>query len=497
MIPQREEYIVKDSQIRLSIIFVAVVLGCFTILKPVHIDEANFLMLTRGDFWAPHNTLVNWQGKTQKAFDVLSNPAGIAWYVWVLKHQDPLWMRLAMIPWTIVLLCGVERFGVFFGVQKWFLVLLTLFSPIVLLSHGAIMPDMPLFATYIAGLAGVCSHQRYRWAFLAGCAVWFRYSGLTVIPLILCWGILFGYGKKGLYLTAVACIPFILLTCHDVWAYGESHFLHMIRFQQDQGTPLLWKMISFFCMLSGAVVLPTIPKNRDQWIILMMSLGVGFGLYVKMNTVGDVFWLTFGLYLFLNTVHLSGKKEIALSIWILGGILFLSQLRFAATRYWLPFFLPVLIVLQMRQKFWEKIILLGTTAVLSIFLVIDDFFFSIAHKEAAEQAFLFSDKGLFAGHWGWQYYLEEKGWKSVEDDMALPSNIVFAEINTAWPQEVEGCRILKQEFSSSSFWGPRVHTYEGMANIHSSYLSGGWVVFSPWAFGADPYVQMKLFQTCP
>ena len=63
-----------------------VVFGCLLpfLGKPVHIDDANFLRLAEGaqeDFWRPHDVLINWQGETERAFDVLSNPPGIAWWL--------------------------------------------------------------------------------------------------------------------------------------------------------------------------------------------------------------------------------------------------------------------------------------------------------------------------------------------------------------------------------------------------------------------------------
>jgi hypothetical protein len=204
-----------------------------------------------------------------------------------------------------------------------------------------------------------------------------------------------------------------------------------------------------------------------------------------------------GFFFILNTVRIGGRKEVALSIWMLGGFVFLLQLRFAATRYWLPFFFPVLIVILHQTKFRERLILLGTTSILSIFLMVDDYLFAKAHYDGAQKVFSEGKKGFFAGHWGWQHYLEDAGWNSVEDDMLLPKDIWFTTINSAWPQEVQGCLILKEEFSFLSFGGPRVHTYEGRANFHSSHISGLGMVFSPWSFGSDPYVDVQLFRSCP
>ena len=454
-------------------------------------------MLTQGSFLYPHNVLVNWQGTTERAFDVLSNPAGIAWILWPYKDLDPMWMRLSMFPWFLLLLYGVDRLGQVFSDSRGFFVLLTLFSPVVFIHLGALTPDIPLIATYIAGFSGVCLTRDWRWALLAGCSVFFRYSGLTVIPLILGWGIIFGHVRTGIKLAVVSCIPFVILTCHDVWAYGQSHFLNMITFQASESSPMILKCMSIFAMLSGAVVLPLFSFDRNGVISFVISLGISVGISSFTNQWTDVFWVFSGIFLFLNTVRFESKRSLFLFLWMFGGVVFLSQLRFTAARYWLPFFFPLLLVLIQGKKFRAKFILLCTTSILSIFLCIDDYWFAIAHRDAALRVKEKYDSGIFAGHWGWQHYLQGEKWSPAEDDMSLPKDIIFASINTAWPQEVEGCTILVEEFSSPSFWFPRVHTYEGMANIHSSHIHNLGMVFSPWSFGQDPYVHVQLFRSCP
>lgn len=487
----------NESQKRLCIVCIAFVLCCFTILKPVHIDEANFLMLTQGSFLYPHNVLVNWQGTTERAFDVLSNPAGIAWILWPYKDLDPMWMRLSMFPWFLLLLYGTEKLGQFFGDSRLIFVYLTLFSPVVVLHMCSLTPDIPLVATYIAGISGVCLSRDWRWALLAGCSVFFRYSGLTVIPLIFGWGLIFGHIRTGIKLSLVACIPFVLLTCHDLWAYGQSHFLHMISFQSAESSPMILKLMSIFAMLSGAVVLPLFSIGRHEVISFVLSIGFAMGIASLTNQVSDLFWVFSGSCLFLNSVRFENKKSVFLSIWIVGGLFFLSQLRFTAARYWLPFFFPVLLVVIQDKKFRAKLVLLCTTSILSIFLLIDDYYFAVAHRDAAIRVQEKYESGIFAGHWGWQHYLQNEKWIAAEDDMTLPKDTIFASINTAWPQEVQGCTILLEKFSSPSFWGPRVHTSQGMANIHSSHIHDLGMVFSPWSFGRDPYVHVELFQSCP
>ena len=76
-----------------ALICFALVLPFLT--KPVHLDDANFLVLAKGaamDPWRPHAISINWQGTTERAFDVLSNPPGIGW--WLAPLWDaPVWAQ--------------------------------------------------------------------------------------------------------------------------------------------------------------------------------------------------------------------------------------------------------------------------------------------------------------------------------------------------------------------------------------------------------------------
>ena len=77
---------------------------------------------------------------------------GIAWILWPFKDLDPMWMRISMVPWFLLLLYGVDRDWGFSQILALVFVLLTLFSPVVLMHTCSLTPDIPLVATYIAGL---------------------------------------------------------------------------------------------------------------------------------------------------------------------------------------------------------------------------------------------------------------------------------------------------------------------------------------------------------
>ena len=93
--------------------------------KPVHVDEANFLALSKGSWWAPHYIEINWQGTKEKAFDVLSNPPGIAWWLHLLEDFPLSVRRFFMLPWAVLALWGSWKIGERFTANPFYVALLT------------------------------------------------------------------------------------------------------------------------------------------------------------------------------------------------------------------------------------------------------------------------------------------------------------------------------------------------------------------------------------
>ena len=99
---------------RVWVFFGTIIFGLYSLLvvaKPIHIDETNFFMMTRGSVWSPHEILINWQGTTQPAFDVLSNPPGIVWVLYPFQESPLPVIRLWMISWSILTLWSFWELG--------------------------------------------------------------------------------------------------------------------------------------------------------------------------------------------------------------------------------------------------------------------------------------------------------------------------------------------------------------------------------------------------
>ena len=485
-------------------------LGLIGLAKPVHLDDANFLALARGvqvDAWRPHAVEINWQGVSQPAFAVLSNPPGIGWWLAPVVAL-PVWvMHLCMLPWLALAAWGAAKLGGAIAGRREAAVVLLCASPIAVLASHALMPDLPLLACTLGGLGGLVSaRRRWPWALLAGCAVLFRYSGLTLIPLAIAWPLLHGDRRSALRCGLAASLPLALLTGHDLHAYGASHLLAMIDFQGAESQPLGHKLVAAAAMLGGAAVLPVLCWGQRLGAGIGAGIGAAAGLLAGRSVgqeggalVGTVLAAAAGGASVGGALRLRDRVDAWLLCWLVGGLLFVVQLRFVAARYWLPFFAPA-VLLPLRAA--PRPLVLAAcllTPPLSLALALDDLELAQAQDSLARQAAA-EGTGLIAGHWGWQHHLEARGWVSLEEDAPVPPGTLLAVSESAWPQQpAPGCLEQVWRREGPDRWpGPRVHTRDGAANIHANTISAQppLITFAPWGIGHDAMDAAVLWRGC-
>ena len=129
--------------------------------KPVHVDDAisSRWHAPAIDPWRPHAFAINWGGQTERAFDVLSNPPGIALWLAPVIDQPVLWMHLWMLPgcyWPY----GAHRLGQRVAGRPQAAALLIAGAPVAMLATHAFTPDLPLLALSLAGVAGLLDDRR-------------------------------------------------------------------------------------------------------------------------------------------------------------------------------------------------------------------------------------------------------------------------------------------------------------------------------------------------
>jgi len=486
--------------------------------RPPHVDDANFLVLARGaviDPIRPHAIDINWQGTTERAFDVLSNPPGIGWWLApVVDASDPI-RHLWMWPWLLLACWGAARLGDRVAGRPATAILLLCASPAALLAATAWTPDLPLLACTLAGMAGLLAHRapggsRLPWALLLGLGACFRYSGLALIPLAGLWPALRRDAREAVRLTVMAALPTVLLAIHDVLAYGEWHVLAMTRFQgiSDGPRDVARKLIAAVATLGGGLVLPILAATRPRRALggaaIGLALGAG-GAWLSDHSGGTavwtMLWTTAGGAALGAVPSKETRLETFLTIWLFGGLLFLLKLRFTATRYWLPFAAPaVLAVLPLagpRLRTGAVVLTMGLALTVSL----DDHAMARAHHQLARAVDArATELGLtdrrFSGHWGFQHHLEQRGWIALEEDAPVPEGAAWARSSVAWPQDPgPGCRTLIDTLEQApDGWRLRSHTADIGGNVHAHVLSATppIEVYAPFGLGTSAYDSIRL-----
>ncbi len=493
--------------------------------RPVHYDEANFTVLARGavaDPWRPHATSINWQGSTEPAFEVLSNPPGIAWFLAPVVGFPIVVQRAWMLAWLPLAVFGAWRLGRRFlgDGERGALLLLT--APAAVLATPSLLPDAPLYALTLAGVAGfvdAVDNERATvpWAFLAGCAALFRFSALPLAPLLGLYLILRG---RPPWAALAALVPTGLLAAHDLHAYGAIHLLAMGSFQAVANAPvdLAHKLVASVAMLGGAAALPIFPWSR----FAVGGAIVGAALGAPWGAVGAAFAGAGGAVLgevlrravrdtprpaaAPKGASLAGRGTARLApdvrgdgrwlaVWAFSGLLFLVTLRFTATRYWLPFLPALLLALPTVRWARTRLVVQVTLAML---LAADEHRSAQAQERLADEVARLGT-GVFTGHWGWQWAMEARGWTALDEGARPPSGTLVALPRQAWPQPVDvNCARLAWEGAARPPlpWLPRGYSERGRANLHASWIYGLPPVrtIAPWTFANDPYERVRVCQ---
>ncbi len=485
--------------------------------KPNHVDDANFIAMARAAAahpWTPHDFMINWSGVTQPAFDVLSNPPGIALWLAPVADQSVVWQHLWMLPWLLLAGVGAARLGHRVAKRSAESVILLCGAPVAVLATHALTPDLPLLACTLLGFAGLLSEDkpiahRLGWALVLGCGAWFRYSALALIPVVFMWPWMHGQRLHAFKLTGAALIPTVALMLHDQLAYGDIHLFAMLGFQSasNGSHELFHKAVASLATLGGVAALPILALSRPRTAGIGACLGAALG-WIAADWAGQsgtaaiatIGFTAAGGATLATAMRNRDPLDRILLLWLGLGAIFLLGLRFTASRYWIPFFAPAILIPLRKAPGPIVRIACLITPILALILAIDDADLAATQERAADRAAT-AGQGRFAGHWGFQHHLTERGWIAIEDDETLAPATWVATSSIAWPQQpANDCWDFMEVIPMGDPRpGLRVHTRAGGANIHGHMLAGTPPVrvFAPWSVAEDVMDHLIVRRTCP
>jgi len=454
----------SKNSLWLPLILIAVTIAALApfLNKAFHIDDPLFLWMAQQIVKHPvdpYGFSVNWASFPEPIWQQMQNPPLCSYFIAAVASVvgwSEIALHFAFLFWATMSVLGTFAVARRFCREPFLATLLTLFTPVFLVSGTNVMCDVMLLAFWIWSielwLAGL---ERNRMllltvaAVLAAAAALTKYFGIALVPLLAVYTIVRN-GKNWLGL-AFLLIPIAAAAVFERWTksqYGHGLFTGAMFFARGatkiygQAAPA--QFLIGLAFTGGCLIALPFYASRLSRKLLVQSLGIGavcvvlFYLLVPIDPgwalgqnllevrlegglfaaigAGIIIIAIFDLARFRST------ESLFLFLWLIGTFGFVTFFNWSITaRTILPLAPTVAILLvrsfgrvkQPRPHALAKYGPVFAVAILSLGVAGADYRQANTAREASrafEQRF-HSDPGKiwFQSHWGFQYYMQQWG----------------------------------------------------------------------------------------
>jgi 4-amino-4-deoxy-L-arabinose transferase-like glycosyltransferase len=432
--------------------------------KAFHIDDPLFVWTGKQiahDPWNPYGFAVTWYATPQPMFDVTKNPPLASYYIagagalfgWSEAglHAAFLLPALAAILATYSLASGLTRLPLLAAMA-------TLAAPGFLVSSTSVMCDTMMAAFWV--LAILCWRdglERKRPALLAVsgllmaiCALT-KYFGIALIPLLLVYSVL-RQRRVGSWLVYLL-LPVAAMAGYELWTksiYGVGLLASAADYSVAGGSASPTKLLAGLykalaglsfaggCALPALTFAPVLWRRRFR-VVGAIAAGLASCCWVWVHSYSMATHVTLALFiaggfgavaLAVSDWRRNKDADSALLLaWVLGTLVFASFVNWSVNaRSVLPMIPAVGILLARRVEAMGGLAGRLPMAALALPLVLSgavSLWVACADATEANAARTaaryvrdhFVTSGLqvsFAGHWGFQYYMQALGFKPVD-----------------------------------------------------------------------------------
>ncbi len=471
------------------------------ITKAFNIDEPLFLWAARHIQSNPldfYGFKVNWYGFEMDMFSVNKNPPLVSYYIalitGLLGWNETVIHLFFLVP-AVALSLGTYFLARSCCSLPHIAAVLTVFSPVFLVSSASVMSDTTMLAFYVWAiflwLEGL-KKERLSYLFLSAIFIALstltKYFGATLIPLLLVFTLV--EKKKVDYRLCILFIPELFIVGYEWWTYSlynQSLISDAASYAAGswvQPSQLLDKTLTGLsftggCLLGIIFFAPMLWPRRTLFLMgaallalsasIILSVGAigGTQLYGELGSSGykpGIRWgLVFQLTLFiaagmhiliLSITDLMRHKDatsILLALWIVGVFVFASYINWTTSARNIFPMLPAAAILVMRRiNYFNRepnssisaIWPLFPAAVISLLVTWADVSLANNQRSAANTISAklnnYQYPVKFQGHWGFQYYMEALGYQAVDfGEEHSPGDIMIIpryQSNIVWPQ---------------------------------------------------------------
>jgi hypothetical protein len=442
----------------------------------------------------PYGFEVVWNTTAQRMSDVTENPPLASYYaalVGRLAGWSERALHLAFVVPALALVVGTYRLGLRCTRLPLLATLAALFTPGVLVSATSVMCDTTMAAfwvwavvVWVEGLDPLKPHFLLGSSLLIAASALTKYYGIALIPLLLAYSLvrLRSVGRWILFFL----IPVFILIAYELWTahvYGQglieaaASFAARERENQVGSTlahalvglsfaggcaasvlalsPILWSRGRIVAGLS-AIVFFVVALNLN-WLNIGLSVSNAQAAqslvsHWKLVSTQLSVWIVSGLSILAMVIaEVWARKRDAMSwllaFWVLGTLIFAAFMNWTVNaRSVLPMIPAVGLlifrrldgipsVLPPRPAIFVGLVGMMLAAVLALLVTTSDFVWANSAREAANRIYQKTrskqGKVYFAGHWGFQYYMQAMGFVSgdvyhynfgPEDSLVVPFN---------------------------------------------------------------------------
>ncbi len=443
---------------------------------PVYVWVAQHIRANPLDFYGFH---LNWQGHDEPVSRFLESPPLLPYFLTAVSLVGgfrAFSLHLAILPINLLSLIGMSLLARRFCRRAVLAALMLLLCPAFFVSATTLMCEPLMICLWIWAIAVwiIGTDRSPSLLPLAGAialaAILTKYIAISILPLLVVYSICRPSPRRVGWIQAVSLlIPIAGAIAFECWTshrYGSGAFSeaadYLVASHKMIPVPPAVKLLNTFCFVGGsaAACVAFLPFVFPRWLTLVLivccgglavvtaagflppdgwlssstsstpSPGLGIGFYSQY-----AFWMVCGIALLLLAIVRLDRSirrgqwqdELFLTAWIGGVFIFACFMNWCINaRVILPM-LPPLCILMVRgldSVSWSKArsAAVVLSAILAVTIARADFNLATTIRQAALEipglvpASQPAHRPLwFAGHWGFQYYLESTGAVALDD----------------------------------------------------------------------------------
>lgn len=421
----------------------------------------------------PYGFDVNWASLWQPMWNQMHNPPLCSYYIAVVASifgWSEIALHAAFLPLSIGAILGTFALARRLCDFPATAALLTLFTPLFLISASSIMCDVMLMAFWVWAIElwFRALESNKHWIFASSAALimaatFTKYFGISLVPLLLIYTVVRRDREVRFRLWYLA-IPLLAVLVYEGVTkarYGAPLFTNAMIFLQHSAEaakiPLSTSFLTGCSFLGGCLVSAFFFVRSRRVVIVGILLCLGTTILFRLFVARDgtfAVQLQGGLFAALGTTILGlafyqmAKKRDAesllLLLWILGGFGFAAFLNWSITARTILPILPAIMIVVMRvchaksagppAAIFTLAGRLACAAAISLFVTYTDYRQANASRKAAhhfrQKLARSGSKVWFQGHWGFQWYMQQWNAEPITktaqflpgDFMIIPSN---------------------------------------------------------------------------